>query len=248
MLCFGSALPARLLSGLSALASVILLSGQARADTTSLLIQVRPPGSVIEFSGPQSTVSRSPNAIPRPPAGWYRLQASHPGYESWSDDVYIDAFAPEGITVALARKTRAKAGLRALVFPGWGHYYAGRKSRGALITALALAAAGGYLYLDNRADNKVSEFQTLRALFEDAASVDEQERLEPLVQAAQQDAFNAETDKRNWGWAALGFYGYQILDAVLFFPESPQIGLQGIELGLRPDGSGSFVLGAHYEF
>lgn len=219
-----------------------------RADESSLIIQIAPAGSVLELAGPQSSVSASPNVIPRPPAGWYRLRASHPGYETWSTELYIDPSTPERIAAGLSPKTRMRAGLRSIAFPGWGHYYSGRSGRGALVTLVALGAAGGYLYLDNRADSKVGDYEAAQRRFEAATSVSEQERIKPSLEAARREAFDAETDKRNWGWGALAFYAYQVVDAVLFFPKPPQMELRGVQFGLEPQSGGAVALGFSYEF
>jgi len=220
----------------------------AWADDAGLTIQISPSGSVVELQGPQSAVSASPNVMPRPLAGWYRLRASYPGYETWSSEIFIDASSPDRITASLAPKTRMRAGLRALVFPGWGHHYSDRSGRGTLITIVALGAAGGYLYFDNRADRKLGDFEAWQSRFDAATSVAEQERIQPELELARRKAFDAETDKRNWGWGALAFYAYQVVDAVLFFPEAPQMELHGVQFGVRSEGDALIALGASYAF
>jgi hypothetical protein len=232
------------LIGLGVLWPSIAAHGQA----TGLQINIVPSGAVVELEGPQHTVTVSPNTIPRPVTGWYRLKANHPGYEGWSHAVYIDGVSPQVIAATLAPKTRAKAGMRALFFPGWGHYYAGRNLRGALFTLTALGLAGGYLYLDNRADDRFSDYESLKRDFDAADDLQTQRALQPQVEEARRRAYNAETDKRNWGWGTLAFYGYQILDAVIFFPEPPRIELGGVEVGLQMPESGTLALGAHYAF
>jgi hypothetical protein len=202
----------------------------------------------VELEGPQHTVTVSPNTIPRPVAGWYRLKANHPGYEGWSNAIYIDALSPQVIAATLAPKTRAKAGVRALFFPGWGHYYSGRNTRGALITLAALGLAGGYLYLDNRADDHISDYELLKAEFDAAEDLETQRELKPRVEEARRKAYDSESDKRNWGWGCLALYGYQILDALVFFPEPPRLDLGGVKVGLQLPASGTLAVGAHYAF
>jgi hypothetical protein len=233
---------------LSTVLFVLLLLQVGRADESSLIIQIAPAGSVLELAGPQSSVAASPNVVPRPPAGWYRLRASHPGYESWSAEVYIDPSSPERIAASLTAKTRLRAGIRSIAFPGWGQYYSGRSGRGALWTLVALGAAGGYLYLDNRADSKVGDFESAKRRFDAATSYAEKERLKLEVETTQREAFDAETDKRNWGWGALALYAYQVVDAVLFFPKPPQMELRGVQFGLQPQDGATLALGVSYAF
>jgi hypothetical protein len=234
--------------GLACAAVISLLFRHGLADEAGLALQIAPPGTVVELRGPQVAVSASPNSIARPPAGWYQLRAAHPGYESWSTKLYIDASSPDRIVAQLSPKTRFKSGLRALLFPGWGHYYADRNGRGALVTALVVGAAGGYLYLDNRADQKVGDFEALQRRFDAAESVTEQERIKPELDAARRRAFDAESDRRNWGWGTVALYAYQVVDAVLFFPAGPQIELQGITIELQTPVYGSLGIGASYAF
>jgi hypothetical protein len=224
------------------------MAPQVLADSSSLSIDIRPGGSTVELEGPQHTITATPNTISRPVAGWYRLRASYPGYESWSKKVYIDASSPSMISGALSQKSRFRAGVRSIFFPGWGHYYSDRKGRGALITAVSVALFGGYLYLDNRADNKVSDYEVIRDDFNEAETVAEQEALKPQVESARRRAFDAESDRRNWGWATIAFYGYQVLDAVVFFPEPPHVGVSGLQLGVQVPSPDAVLLGATYEF
>jgi len=235
-------------SGIAVALLVCLLATPASADSTGLVIQIQPAGSVVELRGNQSTVTASPNQIPRPQPGWYEIRASYPGFETWKDRVFIDPSTPEMLSAVLSPKTRAKAGLRALAFPGWGHYYSGRQTRGIFMTVVALGAAGGYLYLDNRYDRKLSDYEALQRDFENAESVAEQRRLKPLVEDARRTAYDAESDRRNWGWAAVGFYAYQVLDAVLFFPDHPAVSMKGVKFGLQPAAQAPVLLGATYEF
>jgi hypothetical protein len=228
---------------------MLLPLGSVRADSLATLrIEVLPRGSVIELEGPQHTLTASPNTIPRPVSGWYRLKASRAGYENWKSRIYIDGSTPTGITGSLSPKTKTKAGLRAVFFPGWGQYYSGRTARGAVLTLATLGMVGGYLYLDNRADDRISDYESLKQQFDQAESVADQEQLKGQVQQAQRDAYDAETDKRNWGYATLAVYAYQILDAVIFFPAPDRIELGGVQFGVEAPDPQSVMIGARYEF
>jgi hypothetical protein len=230
------------------LAILIPFSGSLRADSSTLMIRVLPPGSVLELKGPHHSVAASPNQIPRPPDGWYELRATYPGYESWTQKLYITRTSPEVLSGTLSPKTRFKAGLRSMAFPGWGQYYSDRKGRAAIVTLVAVGAAGGYLYLDNRSNKKFEEYEALKTQYDNEKDNPEaRDRLAALVQSARSDAYDAETDKRNWGWGAVAFYAYQVADAIVFFPEAT-VNVQGVQFGLRPAGGSSVSLGAVYEF
>ena len=227
---------------------VALVPSTSCADSTALQIEIFPRGSVVELDGPQYTITGSPNVIPRPATGWYEMKASYPGYETWKQGFYLDTGTPVSITGRLNAKTRSKAGLRAVFFPGWGHYYSDRKTTGVIMTVATLGMVGGYVYFALRADRKADDYENALKEFDAANSVTVQKALLSNLLRTQQSALDAQSDQQTWGWLTLGVYVYQILDAIIFFPEAPHVDLGGVELGLAvPDGQ-TVGLRAHYEF
>lgn len=223
---------------------LICAASGVQADSTSLVIDVGPRGSVVELAGPQKLLTSSPNTIRRPVSGWYNLKAKLSGYETWNTEVYIDASSPNIISGMLSPKTATKAAIRALFFPGWGHYYSDRPVRGALMTLTSVGLLGGLLYLDHRANNRISDFEQAQRTFDASQSVAEQTTLLPELEDLRRRAFNAESDFRNWGFATAAFHVYQILDAMLFFPDRKPVDIAGIEVGVQLSDRRTLMIGA----
>jgi hypothetical protein len=235
--------------GMASLAASLPFSGAcADSDSSTLLIEIAPRGTVVELDGPQRSITGSPNTIQRPISGWYRVEATYPGFETWKRDLYIDGSAPTAVSAQLSPKSKWKAGLRSVFFPGWGHYYSDRNTRGAVFTVLTLGMAAGYVAFSLDANDKVTEYEDLREQFDNAQSVSEQLALQDQVEAARKSAYDAESDKRTWGYITVGVYVYQILDAVIFFPSAPEVEFGGVQLGIVAPDTHTLQLGARYEF
>jgi len=217
-------------------------------DSGALRIEIAPRGTVVKLDGPQRSITGSPNTIQRPIAGWYRVEATHPGFETWKRDLYIDGSSPATVSAQLAAKSKWKAGLRSVFFPGWGHYYSDRNGRGAVFTVLTLGMAAGYVAFALEADDKVTEYERLQEQYDNAESVSEQEALQSSVEDARESAYDAESNKRTWGYLTVGVYVYQILDAVIFFPSAPEVEFGGVELSIVTPNMHTLQLGARYAF
>lgn len=236
-------------AALGAFVTALAFSQLALAQSTPNLLEIRigPPGCAVELEGPQRTITSSPNAITRPVAGWYRLKASHRGFESFQQDVYIDSQTPVSISGALNPKSRWKAGVRSII-PGYGHYYSGRTAHGVVFSALTAGMLVGFYFFDAEADRDLETYEDLRAEYDAAESVEEQETLLPAVEAALEEAYDADSNRLTWGYLTLGVYVYQIVDAVLFFPSTPEVRLGEVQLGLAMPNAHTVGLGATYAF
>ena len=231
-----------------ALALTCSQTALAQGAADLLEIRIAPAGAAVEFEGPQRTITSSPNAIVRPKSGWYRLKASHPGFESFKQDVFIDPQSPASITGSLSPKTRWKAGARSVFIPGWGHYYSGQTAKGVIFTGLTAGMLVGYYFFAAHAVHEQDEYDDLRAEYDAATSVEEQEALQPKVEEALEGWYDADSNRLTWGYITLGVYVYQILDAVLFFPSTPEVQLGQMQLGLSMPNSHTVGVGATYAF
>lgn len=232
------------------LSAALLYPGCARAQQTDglLQIQISPPGAAVELKGPENTLTASPNSIMRPSPGWYRLKASYKGYEDYTQTVYIDGKSPTSISGTLDAKGRWKAGARSIFLPGWGQYYSGRTATGVVFTVTTLGMALGYYFFDAHADNRQEEYDALRKQYDEASTVAEQEALQPAVEEALNNAYNADQNRVTWGYLTVGVYAYQILDAMIFFPNVPEVKMGAMEVGWAPAPESPLSLRASYEF
>lgn len=225
---------------------VLCAATAVSADSTSLIIDIGPRGTVVDLDGPQHLITNSPNSIHRPVSGWYNLRARLSGYETWNTEVYIDGSSPNIISGMLTPKTATSAGIRALFFPGWGHYYSNRNGRGALMTVTSAGLLGGFLYLTHQANVRFDDFKQAERDFDATQSVAEQTLLLPDLAELRRRAYNAESDMRNWGFATVAFHVYQVLDAVIFFPHQRSVDVAGIELGVQLGDRNFLMIGARY--
>jgi hypothetical protein len=237
-------------AGFLLLVSALLAPGIAWPQTQAgmLQIEIAPRGAAVELKGPQTTLTASPNSILRPPTGWYRLEASYPLFEKFSRNVYIDPQSPTTITGTLSPKSRWKAGARSVFFPGWGQYYSERTPRGLAYTLLTAGMAVGYLFFDDDADDQLKQYEEIRKRYDEAQTVAEQEALLPLVESDLQNAYDADHDKLTWGYITLGVYVFQIIDAVVFFPDVPDVRMGQVKLGMTLPNTQTVGLGATYDF
>ena len=105
---------------------------------------------------------------------------------------------------------------------------------------------GGFLYLKNRSNDRVDEFEQAQFDYDATRSVAEQTSLLPELARLRRRAYDAESNTRDWGFATAAFHVYQILDAVLFFPDRRPVDIAGIELGVRLGDRNTFMIGAVY--
>jgi len=221
----------------------------AQESSAVLRIEISPPGTAVELSGPQNTLTASPNSVLRPLQGWYRLKASFRGFEDYNQTLYIDGQSPTSISGSLSPKSRWKAGARSVFLPGWGHYYSDRTARGVVFTLATVGMAVGYYFFDAHADNRLEQYDDLYEDWKAAGSVEEQEALQPAVEEALNDAYNADRNRLMWGYMTIGVYAYQIIDAVLFFPDVPEVKAGPVQMGWTAPLDGSPVMvTATYEF
>lgn len=232
---------------LVALSSASLL--QAQETVPVLRIEIQPAGTAVQLEGPQNTLTASPNSVLRPLPGWYKLKATFRGFEDYNQSLYIDAQSPISISGTLSPKSRWKAGARSIFVPGWGHYYSDRTVRGVVFTVATVGMAVGYYFFDAHADNRLEDYERLREDFDEAGSVAEKEALQPAVEDALNDAYNADRNRLIWGYMTIGVYAYQIIDALLFFPDVPQVNAGPVQMGVTAPLDGTPVmLRASYEF
>lgn len=172
-----------------------------------------PPGVIVHFNGLYSIVGRTPFVVPYPLEGRYKIKATKPGYESETSSVNFVGNSESSIMVKLKPKSRRKAALRSLVFPGWGQFYDDDKLRGVIISAANIAliattslAFNEYNQSQNALDRAVKNFET--AMTEENSRI-VQERL-----AEAQDDYDF---RKTMILVTASFWAYNVLDSILFF-------------------------------
>ncbi len=118
-------------------------SSAATATTSSqpgLTVTSNPAGALVELKGVAQLAGLAPVFFSQGIPGRYELRVSKTGYETYHTTVQMSNERIEQVDVRLEPKTRGKAAIRSLLWPGWGQFYSGQKTKGAVMTTLALAA------------------------------------------------------------------------------------------------------------
>jgi len=205
--------------------SIIIFSSFAYAqdegdkDDINTIINTNPPGAAITLNGEYVINATSPCRLPENINGFYQLMISQPGYESWSGEIVIMPGQNNRFDISLSSKTRYKAALRSLFLPGWGQYYSERKSRAYIYNAAAIGLGVAVLLADRNFRTKRDDYQLALNELENAASLDELSRLQSVALDKNRQAYDAESTRNLYLALTAGLYVYNILDAVIFFPE-----------------------------
>jgi len=179
-------------------------------------IQVKslPDGVLVTIKGEYEIHGRAPFYLPFPLNGRYSVQASKNGYENWSSKKFFSNNSENIFIIHLKKKTRAKAAVRSLLFPGWGHYYTGRKFGGIFFTS-TVALAGAYaIFTQFDYKDEVDSFNRLK----DQLTTLSPEELQQLNR--QYGKIDDADTRRKRAFIVVGsLWALNILDSVIFFPD-----------------------------
>lgn len=218
------------------LLTVLMLTATGFAQQTESAVNVRsnPSGCTVILSGDMTVAGITPTTFGQKLRGYYTLTAHLDGFETYHSSVLLPGQGSTEIDITLSPKTRAKAGFRSLLVPGWGQIYSGSKTKGVLLTVATLAAGvtAGIFHLDYA--DKRDAFLEVEARYNAAREVSKREAMLDELYEAQKDANDAE-ETRLIGFAVLaGVWAYNVIDAVVFFPDYG-IHLAGTDLSVRPE-------------
>lgn len=219
-----------------------------QSGAPGITVRSNPSGATVILSGDFTVAGVTPTVFTQRLNGYYEITAYRPGYETYHSSIILSGRQSTDIEIQLEPKTRAKAALRSLIIPGWGQRYYGSKTKGALLTIGALAGGVTVGLLHLHFDDKRDDYLEINKRFQDTRSVLEREALLDELYEKQKDAYDAEQN-RNIGAAILaGFWVYNILDALLFFPDY-SIQISGANLSLSPDiSTDGLILSGKLEF
>jgi hypothetical protein len=191
----------------------------AQQKDTNISLTTNPTGAVIYLYGEYNLVVSSPASLPSNLSGNYKLRVIRSGYEPWRGELTFIPGTTNDVNIKLVRKTRFRAGLRSLLVPGWGQYYSGNTLRGGMFTLGVIGSAVGLYFADKKYQDKRSLFDIAAQQYYDAGSIDARLRLKGVMDSAQRIAYKAETDRRAIFLVGVGLWTYNIIDALIFFPE-----------------------------
>ena len=183
------------------------------------MISSDPPGAALNLDGEYQINTVAPCRLPENISGKFKLKASLPGYESWSGEIVIAPGQENLFSFAMKPKTRIKAGLRSLFIPGWGQYYSDQKERSLLLNVATLGLGVGTLLADSDFRKKRDDYFRAKNDLDFAGNAEEIERLRNLVIDRNRKAYDAETTRNALFIAAAGLWAYNVIDAIIFFPD-----------------------------
>jgi hypothetical protein len=199
--------------------AVLLLAAPIIAQEYRTTIDSNPPGAFLTLDGEYKISATTPCRIPDNVIGSYRLKARLPGYESWNGDILILPSQDNSFSLNLSPKTRLKASIRSLFIPGWGQYYSGQKTRSMLVGLGTISAGISALIADSDYRRKRDDYFQARIDRENASNPEERDRLWELTRVKNREAYNAETTRNTLIGLTIGMWAYNVLDAMIFFPE-----------------------------
>ena len=176
-------------------------------------IQSSPLGATVQLNGLYSIVGRTPFLVPYPLEGRYKIKATKEGYESETSHVNFFGNSESSIFIKLKPRTRIKAAMRSLLFPGWGQLYSGDKFRGVVLGAVSIGLVGWTLFTHN--DYNTSQNALDRAVenFNRNMSEESFQNVQTKLGEAQDDY-----DFRNTMLlVTASFWAYNIMDSLIFF-------------------------------
>lgn len=191
----------------------------SEVDKKSLIIRSDPPGAMLYFEGENSFVGAAPFKLKANMIGSYRVTAVKSGYEKRRFDYFFKGSESGVMKIRLLPKTGLKAGLRSMVFPGWGQYYSERHTFAIFISALVTGAGIGTLIADRDYERVIGAYTLARDEYEkNQKSYELVNQYWQVVAAKQKQADAVFQRRQTWLYVTGGLWLYNFLDAIFFFP------------------------------
>lgn len=206
---------------ISILQIVMFVTGAQAQEKKDVIIKSDPPGVMLYFKGETSFVGVTPFKVKPNLMGNYKITAVKPGYESSKVQYYFKGSESGTLRLTLAPKTRFQAGIRSLVFPGWGQVYSERKYSGIFLSLIQAGAGLFTLLAHNDYNNAYNEYEKAMKDYNDNENQkfsDLRENYWNLVVEKHNKATNAFDKRQTWLYVTGGLWIYNFLDAIFFFP------------------------------
>lgn len=212
-------------------------------STGGLTISSSPPGAEAVLEGEADVSGITPVTFSYPLIGAYKLTVKKYGYESYHTWLVLDPSKPLQLSIGLQPKTGTRAALRSAIFPGWGQFYTGQKTKAFLLGAVFTGAMIHLFDVDDRFKYDRGEWQRLLHEYDKAkdrgANISELSSRHAAMAAAQRETYNSENDRRVMLVVAASIWGLNVIDALLFSPsERATFSVKGLSVapGAGSDG------------
>ncbi len=214
---------------------LLAISATARSQTSPVVsVTSKPSGATVILSGDYTVAGITPTSFSQNLLGLYRIAVHHEGYETYHSTVVLSGREAVALDIKMVAKTRVRAAMRSLLIPGWGQRYVDSRTKGTLLTigTLATVVTAGVMHL--RYDSRRDDYDDFNTLYYQTRSVEEREKMLAKRYALQKDAYDAERDRNIVLGVLVGIWAYNLLDAILFFPDYG-LSVSGTNLGFYPD-------------
>ncbi len=193
------------------------IPASAANEVPTLVIESNPTGAVVVLRGSYEWIGQTPWRLFRDLNGLYRVEARLPGYETWRGDVVLGPGAPQNLQIDLGRKTRLKAAVRSLFFPGWGQAYTGQTGKATFLVAAEVAALAGSVWAEVAYQNRVDDLSDAETALS-GANLQNLSSLQTAYDDAGHRADRAFDRRRAAFGTVIGLHTFAVLDALLFHP------------------------------
>lgn len=200
-------------------AMALLWSISGAQDNGEISVSTRPSGATLYLYGAHDLVANTPARFPSDLSGRYRAKITRPGYETWKGELTFVSGSVNDIEINLSKMTRMKASLRSLFIPGWGQKYSGNSLRGSFFTMGVVVSATAVYLTDRRYQEKRSDYDIALSDYQAAASIEDRVRFKTALNKKQKEAYDAETDRRTALAIGIAIWAFNVVDALVFFPE-----------------------------
>ena len=192
---------------------------------------VRPFGTDLVING--KAEGSSPLVGLELPYGDYKVQAERPMFEKMSRTLTVDSPSHE-FTLELMPKSKSKAIMYSLLFPGSGQRYKGQYGKGWAFTLGVIGSAGFAVMNEISRSNAVDDYNEAHDAYLAAINQTEMDRQFVIMQ----DKLSKADDKasaRDLGWTVCGgLWVLNVIDAALGWPAAEA----GVSVGMVPQDIG----------
>jgi lipopolysaccharide/colanic/teichoic acid biosynthesis glycosyltransferase len=216
----------------------------AQRNDNGVMINSNPTGAMVTLKGEYEFVGRTPFFLPYPLTGQYQIKATKSGFESKAKDHIFSPSNGRFFEITLARKTPAKAFYRSLMLPGWGHFYAGRKTWGVFYSGIVATSFAAAAVNQSRYRDAQSAYEDAYARFNNTqAAFAEQNQAFQDMNRLSRDLEDHKKQRDRSLYFAGGIWLISIVENLIFFPSfSHEIGsTQEFSPSLMPAGDGAIL-------
>jgi tetratricopeptide (TPR) repeat protein len=192
---------------------------EAQEKSKNITIKTNPPGVMIYFEGENGFVGVTPLTLKSKLIGTYKITAVKSGYEKTKLEYFFKGTESGTMRFNLSPRTRFKAGIRSLVFPGWGQRYSERKWTGILFS-IAQLGLGIYTYDVHRDYEKaIKDYNKALDIYEENIKNSQlREKYYTIALDKYHKADDAFEKRQTWLAVFGGVWLFNFLDSIFFFP------------------------------